>query len=419
MVILALFLGLACTCLAAEDSALQAALGAAKWVDTAESPKSDNSLYAGTPGPVLFFLELYRYTGDQRYLKSARTRADALLGSIATEEGSGLYEGLAGIGFTLGEAYLITKDTKYRAGALRCVELLGERASSAFAGNQWNDMADVIAGGSGIGLFLLWADEHLDAPAARQLAIGAGDRLLELARPASAGQLKWMMDSKFPREMPNFSHGTAGVAYFLASLYRRTYQRKFLDAAVAGAHYLLSIADTQGEACIIYHNNEDKKLYYLSWCHGPAGTARLFYRLYQVTQDSTWLDWTKKSASALAANGAPARVVTPGEWNNISACCGVTGQAQFFLDMYQVTTDRKYLDLATQASALVVGKATRDKAGTRWVQAEHRVRPELEVAQAGYMQGASGVGLWLLHFSAFLSHSHKPVITLPDNPFVY
>jgi hypothetical protein len=28
--------------------------------------------------------------------------------------------------------------------------------------------------------------------------------------------------------------------------------------------------------------------------------------------------------------------------------------------------------------------------GLRWVQAEHRVRPELLVAQTGYMQGAAG-----------------------------
>jgi lantibiotic modifying enzyme len=417
--ILALWLGLACTCLAAEDSTLEAARGAAKWLETAEVPKSDNNLYDGASGPVLFFLEMFRYTGGQNYLKSARARADALLSSIATEEGNGLYEGLAGVGFTLGEAYLVTKDAKYRDGAMRCVELLHERAQSAGRGIQWNDTTDVIAGGSGIGLFLLWADEQLHVPAARQTAIGAGERLLELAQPAGRGQLKWMMDSKFPREMPNFSHGTAGVAYFLATLYEKTHQRKFLDAAVAGANYLLAIADTQGDACILYHDNENKKLYYLSWCHGPAGTARLFYRLYQATKDPSWLEWMKKSANALVASGAPDRVVTPGDWNNISVCCGVTGQAQFFLDVYQVTGDRKYLDLAARASALLVSKATQDKAGTRWVQAEHRVRPELEIAQAGYMQGASGVGMWLLHFSGFLSHSDKPVIAFPDNPFVY
>lgn len=53
------------------------------------------------------------------------------------------------------------------------------------------------------------------------------------------------------------------------------------------------------------------------------------------------------------------------------------------------------------------------------VQAENRIHPELLEAQAGYMQGASGVGMWLLHWSEFISHSRKPVIVFPDNPFVY
>lgn len=398
---------------------LEAALGAAKWLQTAEPAKNDTSLYAGSPGPALFFLELYRYTGDERYLKSARSGADALLTSLTTEEGSGLYEGIAGIGFTLGEAYLVTNEPKYRDGAIRCVGLLRERAQRTGHGVQWNDTTDVISGGSGIGLFLLWADEHLHAAAAGQLAAQAGERLLDLGHSEKLGQIKWMMDSKFPREMPNFSHGTAGVAYFLATLYEKTHDRKFLDAAVSGANYLLSIAGTQGDACIIYHDNENKKLYYLSWCHGPSGTARLFYRLYQITKDATWLDWVKKSASALLANGAPGHVVTPGEWNNISVCCGVAGQAQFFLDLYQVTNDQQYIDVATKATELLVSKSTHDETGTRWVQSEHRVRPDLLVAQTGYMQGASGVGMWLLHFNAFLNHSRKPVITFPDNPFVY
>ena len=360
----AVFLGLVLACTATAQD-LEQVLDVAKWLESTEPPNDNRSLYAGTPGPALFFLELLRVTGQDRYLKDARARVDALLESINSEEGSGLYEGISGIGFTLGEAYLVTHDAKYRDGAALAVELLGKRAHPAGAGVEWNDTTDIIAGSSGTGLFLLWADEQLHLPAARPLAIRAGERLIERARPPAHWQLLWMMDSKFPREMPNFSHGTAGVAYFLATLYQKTHDHKFLDAALAGARYLTSIADTQGEACRIYHDNENKKLYYLSWCHGPAGTARLFYRLYQVTKDPAWLDWTKKSAAALLASGAPNRVVDPGEWNNISVCCGVVGQAEFFLDMYQATKDERYQDAAAKATALVISKATQDEKGTR------------------------------------------------------
>ncbi|HZQ93330.1 MAG TPA: lanthionine synthetase LanC family protein [Terriglobales bacterium] len=392
------------------------------WSSDPRDPKTVNtSLYAGTPGPILFFLEAYRYTGEQRYLKLARSGADALLASMRPQDDPGLYEGLAGTGFTLAQTYFVTKDTKYRDGALRTVEWLTQSAKPTDHGIKWNDTTDVIAGSAGTGLFLLWADEHLHAKGARELAVRAGEHLIDAAQHPAPGQLKWMMDPKFPREMPNFSHGTSGVAYFLATLYGKTGDKRFLDAAVAGAHYLTSIADTQGEACLIYHDDspEGKKMYYLGWCHGPAGTARFFYRLYEVTKDPQWMDWMKKLARSLAETHYVGKAVTPGEWDNVSVCCGVTAQAQFYLSLYEATKEKKYLDLARQMSDLLLKKATRDDRGVRWVQAEHRVKPDLLVAQTGLMQGASGIGMWLLHFSAFQDGKHLPVMKLPDNPFTY
>ena len=432
--IIPLLLLLATSAFAADTASSQAAQAAARWVSSTavtssdgatwpadpNDPKSVNdTLYAGTPGPVLFLLEAYRYTGNREFLTKARTGADALAASLPKEEGTGLYEGIAGIGFTLGEAWLVTHDRKYRDAALTSVKLLEQRAHKAGNGVEWSDVTDIIGGSSGTGLFLLWAARELNAPGARDLAIADGKRLIELGQDQGNGKRKWMMDSKFPREMPNFSHGTAGVAYFLATLYQETHDKQFLDAALGGAYYLISIAEVDRDACIIYHDNQNKKLYYLSWCHGPAGLARLFYRLYQVTGDASWMDWTKKAARGVVASGAPERVVSPGEWNNISACCGTTGQAQFFLDMYQLTHEAQYKALAQKSTELLLKKMTSDDHGARWVQAETRVKPDELAAQTGLMQGAAGVGLWLLHYDAYMRGKRLGVITLPDNPFVY
>ena len=64
----------------------------------------------------------------------------------------------------------------------------------------------------------------------------------------------------------------------------------------------------------------------------------------------------------------------------------------------------------------LLSKATRDRSGMRWVQAEHRVKPELLVAQTGYMQGAAGIGTLLLHLAEF-EQGKQPALRLPDNPF--
>ena len=170
---------------------------------------------------------------------------------------------------------------------------------------------------------------------------------------------------------------------------------------------------------MIYHDSEHQDLFYLGWCHGPAGTARLFYRLYQATRDPQWRDLVEKCAEAVVANGGPAKAVTPGVWHNVSMCCGIAAESEFLYDAFLVTHDRRWFRAAKKGSEQLLELAEEDGKRYRWVQVETRVRPDIAVAQTGYMQGASGIGMWLLHFSDALAGGHRPVLTFPDNPFAY
>jgi lantibiotic modifying enzyme len=220
----------------------------------------------------------------------------------------------------------------------------------------------------------------------------------------------------FPRLMPNFSHGTSGIAYFLATLYQETKQKEFLGASLNAAYYLVAIAKQDSHAAMIYHHEPDgKDLYYLGWCHGPAGTARLFYRLYQITGDPVWMELVRKFAGADLHSGIPEQQ-TPGFWNNVGQCCGSAGVAEFFLGLYRISSDKEYLDFSKRLTVNLLSRVTGDEKGDRWVQAEHRVKPDLLIAQTGYMQGAAGIGIWLLHLDAF-EQGRKRTITLPDSPF--
>lgn len=426
----AILLIIATTLSAAPRTYLGAAIEAARWIrscpiktdqglawpsDPGDAKTVNTTLYSGVPGVVLFLLEIYRHTGDKAYLEDARAGADYLLASLPKEKQTGLYTGIAGIGFTLEETFKIAGEAKYRRGALRCAELLRERAIKAGSGIQWNDSTDIISGSAGTGLFLLYAAREIGDAASRNTAILAGQRLIELGRQEGNG-MKWAMSPSFPRLMPNFSHGTAGVAYFLATLYAETKRKEFLEGALAGARYLQSIARTDSDVCLIFHNEPDgKDLYYLGWCHGPAGTARLFYRLYQVTGDRAWMQWVRKSARAIMQSGIPEKQ-TPGFWNNVSQCCGSAGVAEFFLDLYRITGDQEYLNFSRRVTADLLARATRAENGMKWIQAEHRIKPDLLIAQTGYMQGAAGIGMLLLRLDAFEQRKRARII-LPDSPF--
>lgn len=415
----------------AANNYLEKALQAAVWIDSSAvqvpgvskvwpaDPRAlhtvDNTLYTGNPGVILLFLEAYYSTGKKQYLNNACEGANYLLAAAANEKEMGLYTGISGIGFVLWEVFKATGKEKYREGVRQCIHLIRTSVNRVGEGLQWNNSTDIIYGSAGIGLFLLTMAEELKDPTLYDLAVQAGKRLLELGLPVKDG-LKWRMDPDFPGLMPNFSHGTAGIAYFLASLYKETKKKEFLDGSLAGASYLLSVAKKDGDNCLIFHHEPGgEDLYYLGWCHGPVGTARLFYRLYQVTGDKTWMEWVKKSAQSIMHSGIPGKQ-TPGFWNNVSRCCGSAGVAEFFLDLYRLTNNQKYIDFSKKMTHHLLKKATPEGKGLKWIQAEHRVRPDFLVAQTGLMQGAAGIGLWLLKLDAFEKRK-KEKISFPDSPF--
>ena len=377
----------------------------------------DTTLYSGTPGVVLFFIELHRATGRAEDLAAARAGADHLLATLDTKPESGLYTGVAGTGFVLGETFKATRDTRYRDGMRRAVELLQKLAVATGAGVEWTPVTDIISGSAGTGLFLLHAARELNMPEARELAARAGRRLIELGQP-EAGGTKWPMSPQMARLMPNFSHGTAGIAYFLARLYEETKDRAFLDSTVSGGRYLQAIAKTDGDMCLIFHHEPEadgKNLYYLGYCHGPAGTARLWYQLAKVTGQKEWTEWVHKSARGVMKSGVPDQQ-TPGFWNNVGQCCGSAGVAEFFLHLHRIDGSKDYLAFAERMTAQLLENGTRDARGLRWIHAEHRVRPQEVFAQTGWMQGASGIGAWLLRLDAFHQKRASP-LRFPDVPY--
>ncbi len=376
------------------------------------------NLYTGMPGVVLFYLELFHATGDRAMLEQALSGADHLAAALPETAGdadAGLYTGLAGIAYTLETAHRTGQLGRHRAAAERAIALVGGGAKTTGRGVEWSESTDMISGSAGIGLFLLWAHEALGNARALDLAVAAGRRLVERAQPDRGG-LSWMVSPQVPRNYPNFSHGTAGVSYFLASLHQRTGDREFLVAARRGAAYLDAIAITtpHGGRLVFHSTPGNEELFYLSWCHGPAGTARLYHRLAAITGERAYSERVRALAQGIVDMKVPER--SPGFWNNISQCCGNCGVSEFFVDLSAATKEPTHLAFAERVATDTIRRASEDGGGLKWPQAENRVQPEVLMAQTGLMQGAAGVGLAMLHLDGATEH-RRPLVVLPDNPF--
>ncbi len=419
----------------AERPYLDLALACARWIEKSRETTEHGvrwpadplkpglvqaELYNGMAGVVVFLAELYHSTGDPSWLQSAEAGADYLIHEVAVQGDRldcGLYTGLAGIGFTIASVAKAGGNQRYDRAAREIFDRLKARAKSAGDGIEWSDGYDIIGGSAGIGLALLDAHRRWKDETALGLARQAGLRLIASGTPAAEGGTMWFPAAPFKRNYPNFSHGTAGVGYFLATLYDRTRDRVFLDGALAGVSYLDAIATRQGDGTLIFHHEPDgRDLYYLSWCHGPVGTSRLFYQLHQSTGEQRWLDWVHSLTRGLLSTAIPEQR-TPGFWQNISQCCGNVGVGQFFLDLERSMPDPAARAMIERVVADTMKRSTRDDKGTRWVQAENRTQPENLVAQTGFMQGAAGVGTFLLRLDQ-AARGKRWTIDFPDTPFV-
>jgi lantibiotic modifying enzyme len=416
------YLELALRCAQWIDKSAQDVDGGLAWPADPLKPASIGlDYYNGMPGVVAFHANLARATGDARW----RTRAEQGARYLVTQSdrggdklGAGLYTGLAGLVGT----YMILGDTPElgawtgtaKVGAAR----LAARARTVADGVEWLDSNDIISGTAGIGLLLHQAAQKWNDRALADLSIRAGKRLIQTAQPAEGG-LMWFPSAALTRNYPNFSHGTAGVAYFLATLYGSTKDKIFLDAALAGAKYLDAIATRRNGARAIFHLSDGgTDRFYLSWCHGPVGTARLFDRLYTTTGDERWRQWIDELTAWVVQSGAPEQQ-SGGYWNNISQCCGAAGIGQYCIDLTRHYKPQALAALDTlrqRVATHLTSRATDEATGLRWVQAENRTQPENLVAQTGFMQGAAGVGTFFLNLDAYARKSPGPS-QWPDSPW--
>ena len=160
-----------------------------------------------------------------------------------------------------------------------------------------------------------------------------------------------------------------------------------------------------------HHFPDGEELFYLGWCHGPTGTGRLFRALAATTNEEVWSDHAEACARTLSTSGLPT-ARPDGYWDNVGPCCGAAGVAEVFLSR----GSEEDLRFARELLDDVLARGTRVEDTLHWVQSEHRVRPELLQAQTGYMQGAAGVGLTLLHLDAVERGLPQPV-RFPDDRY--
>jgi lantibiotic modifying enzyme len=367
------------------------------WARTPEPDAPiDHSLYHGTAGIIVFLLELAYATGDIRYERQAIRAGRALAAAVGGKSWASVAfaTGWPGYAFVFSELAKRTDDSEFAAMSGFCIDRLISQSSGIGQGIGWiepmpfsditgfegdREIYDLSVGAAGAGLALIALDQV-------EQATQVGERLLEVSEQTIDGR-RWglMSDMPFSFTAPNFAHGGAGVGYFFARLFECTGDQRFLDAGIDAARYVSNRLSAVGDGALVCHTEEQQPSeFYFGQCHGPAGTARLFSLLARLTNDPLYLEPVVGMHRGLRSLGAP-QTRSWGWWNNHGRCCGDAGLG-----------DAALLLAASNPVLDTFAELAHDCAE---VQAEHRARPRFVQAQTGFMQGAAGIGSFLVHLS--------------------
>ena len=275
---------------------------------------------------------------------------------------------------------------------------------------------DATLGTAGNLLGAVWA-RRLGTPGADELAHRAADILLAEAEPTDAGTSWSFLPRRFTEDvraergdmqMPNWSHGLAGIAAALAVAGSELDRPDLVEAARSGAEHLVTLGDTGDGGFVVPRaipSDPDEDEVTFTWCHGPAGTSLLFTALEHagVTEvaGETPAQWHRRCLRSIRTSGVPERL-RPGFWDNDGRCCGTAGVGEVFLDAWQRQGNEDDLAFAQVLGDALVARAVVDGDHACWRFTEHRADDPLLPPGVGWMQGAAGIAAHLMRLARVL-----------------
>ncbi|MGE3616003.1 MAG: lanthionine synthetase LanC family protein [Gemmatimonadales bacterium] len=395
------------------------------WDDLRKPGDATPWLGDGSGGRVRFLTAWHLARGADESRAALRRAVEQLAATPVPESaGNSLYSGRPGVAIAWLDAADALGDSALRVRARAEVARIRAAADTAGGAVRWGGADDVLTGNAGTvaALFGFW--RRLDDSAARLLAF-AGARTLARRGIADDGGRWWHWRDGAPWNLPNFSHGTAGIATVLATISRDPgAPSELLDAALAGGAYLSSIATRDSLGMRVPYGwpipeGGWARPFDVGWAHGQAGTARLFVELWRATHDPAHLATVEALVAGLDSarlldGPAPAYGTEPFE---LDYRFGLTGIADLFADLYDLTGRRAYL---TRAVALAERIAAAADTGTalRWTRPRRPFMedPGIPATFTGFLHGAAGPGMLFLKLDALL-RGRRPPSALPDSPF--
>ena len=411
------------------NNAIQTDAGTA-WPDNVLSPETISyDLASGVAGKVLYFVALYRATGNAEYLATAESGADYLIGVVQEPSSfeqnprrASLYTGISGIGVALLHVQRHASDLKYERAITQIVDQLREWSVEDAGGLRWSDeFNDLIYGDAGTTLFLSYVAEQTADEEALDLAVRGARFLLSQAQDAAVGSFWYFRRSK-PFNLPNFSHGTAGIAYVLATIGTIAADDSLRAGAKEGFEYIRSISEIEdGLLRIPYGWGADTWAgqYEFGWAHGLSGTVSFFERMQNADIEAgAAAEFASLSVHTILNINLPGAPAAPFAEPSTPLDKRFGRAGVLSLLSQGSAHDEDVVKLRDSIWAHIRNAAIRQNQTAHWVVDAPEFMGGGRAAYTGIFHGATGIGLAILQLHSSIS-GKRPYVTLPDDPFTW
>ncbi|MFP3941112.1 MAG: lanthionine synthetase C family protein [Thermoanaerobaculia bacterium] len=368
-----------------------------------DRPGRGASLAGGCAGFALFYGYLARVTGDEAHAETAARYLDQAIDAVAAQvTRPGLYSGFTGVAWVA--EHLTGRIFEPEDDEEDANEEVDRAVAALLDQTPWRADYDLISGLVGFGVYAL---ERRHRPAGRAILERVVERLDELAVPNGDG-LTWFTPPEIlpphQREQSpegcfnvGVAHGVPAVLPLLARTAAASVSRERARALLDGGVRWLQDEKGRVEGVSLFPysigTGGSRHPSRLAWCYGDLGVAAALLDAAASAGEPAW--W--EEAVDIAHHAARRSWESAGV-HDACLCHGAAGNAHVFNRLYQATRDnalgaaaRAWFDRALELRRPGEGVAGFPSWGPQQVGEEPRWTDD-----ASFLTGAGGVGLALL-----------------------
>lgn len=360
--------------------------------ETKEMKNDRIDLMGGKAGIALFFFYYARFTGKEEYYDYGMALLNEIFDNI--NEGFVYHTfagGLAGIGWTVEH---LAKTDFIEADSDEILSDVDPFLRDMMISEIKNSSYDFLHGALGIGIYFLGRTGNKKSV---EYLAELVDGLDNMAVKETDGAIKWesilMQEENLKGFNLSLSHGISSIIVFLAKMVERGINKDKAAALLKGAiQYLLQQALEPGKYLSLFPSwiaaGHEPTHSRLAWCYGDLGNGLAFWQAAAGADEKMW----REKAVDIMLHTAKRRDIKENMVIDPGLCHGAAGIAHIFNRMYQQTGGEIFKETALYWYEQAL-KLAFNKDGFAGYKVWRTEKYGGWTRELGFLEGISGIGL--------------------------